>query len=590
MRATSNDLMRMPRSRAQSSTQTPLRGVKRRASKSPQPPQSLQRSQSHVWKPKRVQSNAKPTKPVKVPSDEQIGAYTVIEQIGQGAFARVYLVEHTQTKQKRALKQMNKINVRDMQREVAVMEALREPHPNIVGYIEYFEESIVLEYAHRGSLKTWMSTLGRPLSEWEVGVLTQGILRGLMFLHERGIIHRDINPANVLMWDDTEYVVKIADFGVAIREGSDDRRKVPAGTANYMPPEGFDGEALSTAYDIWSVGHTARELFTGKVPGLAGYIVPEFPEDDPRVYAKREFKNFLEKCFVKDPTQRSSASALIDDPWFRRLNGSGCHKYHQRLYQEQARDEAAAQKKKDFATCERILDKVLKHDLLPAPGGSKTLRNAIKIVQAHFAEQNAEEKGDEEDEKNEPAPILSQSNQKCCQQQNASCSGDENAKADEEDQKKAYDFQTEDVASEKMLAEMGRDSASSDSPDTDAQTESIEQKSAPTMKTKAELSDEELDELLREYGNEHKNKPTAQHVFNFAKPRYECKGQRLLYKAVNDAFLRRKGRDTKMENKREGAQIKMPKTRTRKTRIKHHRSLSSYYRMKQHNGKKKKHI
>lgn len=324
------------------------------------PAQRRGRARTHtscVYKPKHVQpklkqmdsqhkaQNAAPTTPMKVRDGEHIGAYTVIKEIGSGVFGRVYQVYHTQTKQVRALKQMHEINARDMHREVATMESLREcEHPNIVRYIEHFELCIVLEYAGLGSLSAFMKMVG-PLSESNVGSFTLGILHGLTFLHAQGIIHRDIKPDNVLIT--SECVVKIADFGIAIKQGSKEAkaetRNQSRAQGSFLAPESCAPE-LTTAFDIWSVGRTAIELFTGKKSHSTWGIWSglQLPEGDDEGGASSYFQKFLHKCFVKNPEKRPKASALIEDEWFDMLNGRDSHSFHQRLCLEPAAQSAVA--------------------------------------------------------------------------------------------------------------------------------------------------------------------------------------------------------------------------------------------------------
>jgi serine/threonine protein kinase len=96
-----------------------------------------------------------------------------------------------------------------------------------------------------------------------VGIYLTQILHGLLYLHDQGVIHRDIKGANILTTKDG--LVKLADFGVATRtNGLSDSSVV--GTPYWMAPEVIELAGASTSSDIWSVGCTVIELLEGKPP------------------------------------------------------------------------------------------------------------------------------------------------------------------------------------------------------------------------------------------------------------------------------------------------------------------------------------
>jgi len=473
-----------------------LRPNKRRASKSRSPnPQGHGSSRTAFEATKRKPKTAKIQQKWRPVSNfqktrtkgGQIGSYTVMTELGKGNFGRVYQAYHTQTKQVRAVKALidSKMN-QTMVKEIDLMRSL-PAHDNIVRYIEHFETrdgrrtwtNVVFEFIGMGSLLSLLETVG-SLSEWNVGRMTQDILHGLEFLHAQGLIHLDIKPANVLITN--ECVVKIADFGSAVRE-ADECDVRPGGSRAYAPPEtAIDGAKISTAFDIWSVGSTAIHLFTGAVPECEDGEAPKFPDGDQTVGASRYFIKFLERCFKEDANARPSASALLDDRWFRMLTGRRAATFQQRMSLEQARAESkedAADEEppqNDFQTCQRVLREIEEQCSLP-PGGSETLLSAIKIVQAYVEQQNADEKDGEQDEDGE-----------------------------QDDQNNEL-IKTMDTDMEKMFMDLDiqdRESADSTSSDSAAADGQAEQKNSTPKKKKRNVNKEKA-----KHGNERKKSKKA---------------------------------------------------------------------------------
>lgn len=145
------------------------------------------------------------------------------------------------------------------------------------------------------------------------------VLNGLLYLHEQGVIHRDIKGANILTTK--EGLVKLADFGVAMRTSAllDDQ---VVGTPYWMAPEIASMSGASTASDIWSLGCTVIELLDGRPP-YANTLNPMqaifriVNDDHPPLPqgASPAVIDFLMQCFQKDPNLRVSAKKLLKHPW-----------------------------------------------------------------------------------------------------------------------------------------------------------------------------------------------------------------------------------------------------------------------------------
>ncbi|KAI9801336.1 MAG: hypothetical protein M1825_003314 [Sarcosagium campestre] len=148
------------------------------------------------------------------------------------------------------------------------------------------------------------------------------VLHGLIYLHEQGVIHRDIKGANILTTK--EGLVKLADFGVATRTTGLHESSV-VGTPYWMAPEVIEMSGPTTASDIWSLGCTVIELLEGKppyhtlqpMPALFRIVNddhPPLPEGASPV-GEIAVRDFLMQCFQKDPNLRVSARKLLKHPW-----------------------------------------------------------------------------------------------------------------------------------------------------------------------------------------------------------------------------------------------------------------------------------
>ena len=194
-------------------------------------------------------------------------------------------------------------------------------HPNIVKYQGSVRDQnnlyIILEYCENGSLHSICKNFGK-FPENLVSLYATQMLRGLLFLHEQGVIHRDIKGANILTTK--EGLVKLADFGVATKQQGLTEGSV-VGTPYWMAPEVIELAGATTASDIWSLGCTVIELLDGRppyhdlapMPALFRIVNddhPPLPEG-----ASPLVRDFLMQCFQKDPNLRVSAKKLLKHPW-----------------------------------------------------------------------------------------------------------------------------------------------------------------------------------------------------------------------------------------------------------------------------------
>lgn len=122
---------------------------------------------------------------------------------------------------------------------------------------------ILARYCENGSLHSICKNFGK-FPENLVALYMAQVLNGLLYLHEQGVIHRDIKGANILTTK--EGLVKLADFGVATRKDNGLHESSVVGTPYWMAPEVIELAGATTASDIWSLGCTVIELLDGKPP------------------------------------------------------------------------------------------------------------------------------------------------------------------------------------------------------------------------------------------------------------------------------------------------------------------------------------
>ena len=211
-------------------------------------------------------------------------------------------------------------NISSIEGEINLLKNL--DHPNIVKYIECIRTkshiNLILEYVENGSLHSMVKQSGK-MGEHLVFIFVKQILEGMAYLHNQGIIHRDIKGANLLLTKNG--IVKLADFGYSILN---DKNKVNSivGTACFMAPEVIEQKGnISPKCDIWSLGCTIIQLLTTKPPyyefepmaAMFRIVTDDCPPIPNGI--SNFLKDFLLKCFTKEPSKRPSAKELLLHPW-----------------------------------------------------------------------------------------------------------------------------------------------------------------------------------------------------------------------------------------------------------------------------------
>lgn len=247
------------------------------------------------------------------------------ELIGKGSFGSVYHGLNLDTGDFMAVKQVPLIHPKMVKDESTAIrqrqkfiDSLRNEielltgvqHDNVVRYLGFEVTSehvnVFLEYVSGGSIASMLNEIG-SFDESLVRSLVYQILCGLEYLHDHGIIHRDIKGANILL--DEQGTAKITDFGISKRSEMAYRwnsRMSVQGSVYWMAPEVIRGKGYSAKVDIWSLGCLALEMLTGQHPWsqfqdqtAALYRLGQ-PDPRPHVpsYISADAQDFLNRCFI----------------------------------------------------------------------------------------------------------------------------------------------------------------------------------------------------------------------------------------------------------------------------------------------------
>ncbi|MGE5544644.1 MAG: Stk1 family PASTA domain-containing Ser/Thr kinase [Bacillota bacterium] len=199
--------------------------------------------------------------------------YELLEKIGDGGMATVYKARCTLLDRIVAVKILKDEYARDatlvQKFKSEAQAAARLSHPNIVSVYDVGEDNgynfIVMEYVEGTNLKEYIQETG-PMSPDEAVRITMMICDGLSRAHEKGLIHRDIKPHNILLTRDG--TAKVADFGIARAANSVTITYSGdmVGSVHYVSPEQARGEPVNNTSDIYSLGCVLYEMVTGRVP------------------------------------------------------------------------------------------------------------------------------------------------------------------------------------------------------------------------------------------------------------------------------------------------------------------------------------
>ncbi|MCY2989914.1 MAG: serine/threonine-protein kinase [Planctomycetota bacterium] len=259
--------------------------------------------------------------------------YRLVAKLGAGGMGAVFKVVHTRLERVMALKVLlpgrgrQAEAVARFEREIRLVGQL--DHPHIVRPTDAGEENgvlfLVMEYVDGVDVSALLEQ-GGPLPVAEACEIVRQAALGLQHAHERGIVHRDVKPSNLMV--DRQGTVKILDFGVAYLRGDADD-PAPAGryvmgTLDYMAPEqGDEARAVDHRADLYSLGATLYKLLSGAAPLVGGghrSIVKKLwalaaeeiqPIRQRRAEVPEGLAAVLERMLAKDPERRYAYAAEV---------------------------------------------------------------------------------------------------------------------------------------------------------------------------------------------------------------------------------------------------------------------------------------
>lgn len=259
-------------------------------------------------------------------ADRIIGKYIATDIIGRGGYSLVYKGVHAELNMPVAIKMMrhdlvmNSDLLDSFRNEAKIIASLN--HENIIRVYDIEERFrtvfIIMEYLAGESLSDMLSRL--KVISWMLAAdfLIQ-VCSGMIYAHNKGIVHRDISPLNIFVQPNDR--IKIIDFGFSCPIGTEDFHL--GGAFPYLAPELFDGEPGSRQSDIYALGITAYEMIVGKRP---------YPEDSASLLMKlhrtqdipdpiktvpdlpETLRRFILKACCRDPSERyQNVSEILED-------------------------------------------------------------------------------------------------------------------------------------------------------------------------------------------------------------------------------------------------------------------------------------
>jgi hypothetical protein len=271
--------------------------------------------------------------------------YEMLDDIGEGKFGLVKLGLHKSTQERVAIKIIKKSSMKDndaelVRTEIDIMKLCH--HPNVVRLLDHFENAeyifIVMEYLSGGSLKDYFAKNRFNFSEKRAAEVMFQIGLGIRYLHQYGVVHRDLKPDNIMMTEkDDMSQIKIMDFGLSKIMGPKETVADGFGTLSFVAPEVLVRTPYNKEIDIWSIGVILYYMLTGCLPFddesdneevIAKMIVFEELKFPKSIWSNRSPKviDLIKNCLNKSLEKRYKINQFLSHEWFRK-NGLNIEDY-----------------------------------------------------------------------------------------------------------------------------------------------------------------------------------------------------------------------------------------------------------------------
>lgn len=270
-------------------------------------------------------------------SGKTLSGYKIRKSSGSGGMAIIYPATHIETGRLVALKVLFPDKARD---QTLVKRFLREAkyaaglkHPNIIpvydsGRLPDGRPYIAMPWADGGSLTDWLEKKEHPIDPKKIGGILKRVSAALDYAHQRGVVHRDVKPSNILLTKKGD--IWLTDFGIA-KAGEDSpltRQDEKLGTPIYMAPEQIRGQKVSPATDVYALGIVLYEMLANKPPfrGNTQAIMYQHINEAPPPVLKYDgnlppaVERVISKALAKDPKKRYQRSGQLTADFYKAMS------------------------------------------------------------------------------------------------------------------------------------------------------------------------------------------------------------------------------------------------------------------------------